>query len=429
MSLLDKIVEYSIKKEYIDTAEGERVKSSIQKISKKYEFPEEWLVKMILVEAEGFNAKRSGSCVGVVQACPGESTLDNYIKSNGGYGWWKNISPSEQINIWANHHLSYWLRLAKNRKPTSQGELMLLNILPARYVDLKNGRITRDTPQKTAQASFLYSDYDPNLKKRTGGGYWSVNSASRGMDIKAQQILSTNQDNYNLVPSIGSLFQDSASVISNGLATLNSSIKSAIVTGQNCPPPPYTQQDRIIYPGCIQKTSNPIYGNGLGSGASAPGVNLINNSQNIVQPSDYKLVYNGSLKPGLMICPVKAVRMSRGYGWQIHPVYGVPRMHHGIDLAAPTGTPVLAVADGIVRFAKLGGDGYGLSIVIDHPQFGVSTRYGHHSKNIAVTGQSVKQGEIIALVGSTGISTGPHSHFEILLNGVKSTDPLQFVNC
>lgn len=433
MSLLDKAVEDSIRKRYIDAAEGERVKKSIKNISGKYRFPEEWLVKMILVEAEGFNAKRGGACVGVVQACQGESTLDKYIYSNGGYNWWRNLKPSQQIEAWGNHYLDYWIKTAKGRTPTSQGELMLINILPARYVDLARGRITADTPMKSRQASFLYTDYNPKTGRRTGGGYWSANSASRGMDIKTQQVLGNSvlgdlaNATVNAANQVGSLAQDAASAISNGLATLSSGIQSALLTGQNCPPPPYTQQDRIIYPGCLQKAANPIFGNGLGSGASAPGVNSINNSQGGQNTVSNSEPYTGELKPGGFINPMKkgTYTVTSGFGWR----WG--RMHRGIDLGGKTGTPIYASADGVVqrvinscpldgyKGSSCGG-GYGNQVILAHSND--STLYAHlNSVNVA-NGQRVKQGQQIGTLGDSGSSTAEHLHFEVRING-KAVDP------
>lgn len=242
--------------------------------------------------------------------------------------------------------------------------------------------------------------------------------------------------NNPLNPSgqIGSLAQDAASVISNGLNTLQLGIQSALLTGQNCPPPPYTQQDRITYPGCLQKTTNPIFGNILGSGTAAPGVSAINNQPNnqsqgnVNQSVGNSEPYTGELKPGGMICPVKNPRISSIYGWRIHPKSGKRKFHKGIDFAVPTGTPVFAVADGIVRFTKDEG-GYGNSVVIDHPQLGAATRYAHNSKFAVSAGQKVKQGDVIAYSGNTGYSTGPHSHVEVLLKGDKSIDPAKYIKC
>src|SRR5690606_21660856 len=102
-------------------------------------------------------------------------------------------------------------------------------------------------------------------------------------------------------------------------------------------------------------------------------------------------------------------RITSRYG----PRWG--RMHYGLDIAAPQGTPVRAAAAGVVTFAGWAGS-YGRMVSIDHGG-GVQTRYAHHSAILVKEGESVRQGQVIARVGSTGQSTGPHLHFEVLING------------
>jgi murein DD-endopeptidase MepM/ murein hydrolase activator NlpD len=100
-----------------------------------------------------------------------------------------------------------------------------------------------------------------------------------------------------------------------------------------------------------------------------------------------------------------------------HPILGYSKMHTGVDFAAPTGTPIYAAGDGIVRVAGRRG-GYGKYVQIRHTgEF--STAYGHMSRILVGHGQRVKQGEVIGRVGSTGRSTGPHLHYEIIRNGEK----------
>ena len=117
-------------------------------------------------------------------------------------------------------------------------------------------------------------------------------------------------------------------------------------------------------------------------------------------------------------------RISSPYGYRIHPIYKTKKFHSGIDLAAPGGTNILAASDGVVVRAGWNG-GYGNCIVIDHGG-GVSTLYGHARKLLVSTGQKVTRGQVIALVGTTGASTGNHLHFEVLLNG-KTTDPMPYL--
>ena len=107
-----------------------------------------------------------------------------------------------------------------------------------------------------------------------------------------------------------------------------------------------------------------------------------------------------------------------------HPVLHVSRPHEGIDLAAPMGTPIVAPASGVIRRAGREG-GYGLVMEIDHGN-GIVTKFAHCSRLIAREGQRVTRGQTVATVGNTGLSTGPHLHYEIHVNG-RVVDPLKYV--
>ncbi len=100
------------------------------------------------------------------------------------------------------------------------------------------------------------------------------------------------------------------------------------------------------------------------------------------------------------------------FGWRTHPIFGDRRFHAGTDIAAPTGTPVVAAKDGTVSTAAYLG-GYGLTVILRHDDGNQETRYAHLSQIMVRPGESVGQGEVIGLVGSTGNSTGPHLHFEL----------------
>ncbi len=122
--------------------------------------------------------------------------------------------------------------------------------------------------------------------------------------------------------------------------------------------------------------------------------------------------------------PVETGYISSLYGQRTDPVDGNQATHRGIDFAGVAGTEVLAVADGIVSHTGLDG-GYGRMIEVTHGD-GYVTRYAHNAKILVKPGQTVKRGDAIALMGSTGRSTGPHVHFEVLRNG-KPMNPLSFV--
>lgn len=121
------------------------------------------------------------------------------------------------------------------------------------------------------------------------------------------------------------------------------------------------------------------------------------------------------VRKGLMRTPVQGARQSSGFGLRFHPVLRYSRMHQGVDFAAKAGTPILASAGGRVALAGWGG-GYGNVVVLDHGK-GMRTRYAHMQKLGVRTGEQVSQGEKIGTVGSTGLSTGPHLHYEVWMNG------------
>ncbi len=117
-------------------------------------------------------------------------------------------------------------------------------------------------------------------------------------------------------------------------------------------------------------------------------------------------------------------RLASGFGYRIDPIYKTSRFHGGLDFAAPTGTPIYATANGVVKIAGNLGNGYGNHVVIHHG-YGYQTLYGHMYRVNAKKGQRVTRGEIIGYVGSTGKSTGPHCHYEVHKNG-RRVDPVYF---
>jgi murein DD-endopeptidase MepM/ murein hydrolase activator NlpD len=112
------------------------------------------------------------------------------------------------------------------------------------------------------------------------------------------------------------------------------------------------------------------------------------------------------------------------FGSRTSPFTGQPQHHTGIDIAAPLGTPIRAPADGIVTFAGTL-PGYGHALVLTHG-FGFKTFYGHNQRNQVSKGQTVKRGQVIALVGNSGYSTGAHLHYEVLLND-QPQNPLKYI--
>jgi murein DD-endopeptidase MepM/ murein hydrolase activator NlpD len=124
------------------------------------------------------------------------------------------------------------------------------------------------------------------------------------------------------------------------------------------------------------------------------------------------------------ISPVPGGVVNSRFGMRIHPIYGVRAMHEGLDLAAKEGTPVVATADGVVTFNGSYG-GYGRMVEINHGN-GLTTRYAHNLMNKVRVGQRVTRGQVVALVGSSGLSTSTHLHYEVRRHGAAS-DPLPYV--
>ena len=116
-------------------------------------------------------------------------------------------------------------------------------------------------------------------------------------------------------------------------------------------------------------------------------------------------------------------RMASGYGWRVDPVYHIRRFHEGMDFSAPIGTEIFATGNSTVIFAGWK-QGYGQTVDLDHG-FGYSTRYAHCSKLLVRPGQKVKRGDVIAVVGNTGKSVGPHLHYEVHYQG-RPVDPRNF---
>jgi murein DD-endopeptidase MepM/ murein hydrolase activator NlpD len=117
-------------------------------------------------------------------------------------------------------------------------------------------------------------------------------------------------------------------------------------------------------------------------------------------------------------------RLSSGFSYRIDPIYKTVKFHAGLDFSAPSGTPIYATAQGVVKTAGNLGNGYGNHVVINHG-YQYTTLYGHMFRIKVRPGQTVKRGEVIGYVGNTGKSTGPHLHYEVMKGG-KHLDPIYF---
>ncbi|MDX1648058.1 MAG: M23 family metallopeptidase [Longimicrobiales bacterium] len=147
-------------------------------------------------------------------------------------------------------------------------------------------------------------------------------------------------------------------------------------------------------------------------------------SESLEEATDSVLAHRNLLESTPSILPTEGWLSSRFSQSRMHPVHNRPLPHEGVDISAPSGTPIMAAAKGrVVRSGWV--VGYGLTIEIDHG-YGFTTLYGHASKLIAQVGDEVTRGDVIAQVGSTGITTAPNLHYEVKVNGV-AQDPSRFI--
>ena len=142
--------------------------------------------------------------------------------------------------------------------------------------------------------------------------------------------------------------------------------------------------------------------------------------ENLIKNQGAKLASIPAIQP---ISNKQLTRIASGFGMRIHPIYGIAKMHNGLDFTAPQGTPIYATGDGQITTAGMG-TGTGNHVIINHG-YGYETEYMHMVRIKARQGQRVKRGEIIGWVGNTGASTGPHCHYEVHVNG-NPVDPVYF---
>ena len=150
-------------------------------------------------------------------------------------------------------------------------------------------------------------------------------------------------------------------------------------------------------------------------------------NQSKIQIESYEKLINLAKNKSKMLAAIPAIqpisnknlkRIASGFGYRIDPIYRTRKMHKGLDFSAPKGTKIYATGDGVIKKVKRQRWGYGTHVVIDHG-YGYTTLYGHMSRASVRQGQSVKRGQQIGLVGSTGKSTGPHLHYEVAKNGTQ----------
>lgn len=157
--------------------------------------------------------------------------------------------------------------------------------------------------------------------------------------------------------------------------------------------------------------------------------------QMYIQSMSYDEILEMARNKSTMLASIPAIqpvsnkelkRLASGYGYRMHPIYKIRKMHWGIDFSAPRGTPIYATGDGKIKKAVRSNRavGYGNYLVIDHG-YGYETLYGHMLDMVVKAGQTVKRGELIGYVGNSGGSTAPHCHYEVIKDGNK-VNPIMY---
>ncbi len=154
-----------------------------------------------------------------------------------------------------------------------------------------------------------------------------------------------------------------------------------------------------------------------------------------IQSKSFDEVYNMAKEKAVRFASIPAIipikngarQIVSGFGYRIHPIYKTLHVHTGVDIIASRGTKIYATGDGVVAYPNRNLSGYGIVCVINH-NFGYQTLYGHMSRMAVHYGQKVKRGQLVGYVGSTGISTAPHLHYEVWKNGKKINPVNYFYN-
>jgi murein DD-endopeptidase MepM/ murein hydrolase activator NlpD len=156
----------------------------------------------------------------------------------------------------------------------------------------------------------------------------------------------------------------------------------------------------------------------------------------VAQSKSYQEVYQLAQAQGEMLQSIPAIqpvantdlkRIASGFGYRIHPIYKIAKMHAGLDFSAEIGTEIYATGDGTIEAVDSKLSGYGHHVIIQHG-YGYETLYAHMSKVDVRPGEKVTRGQVIGYVGNTGTSTGPHLHYEVIKNGTKVDPAFYFYN-
>lgn len=300
---------------------------------------------------------------------------------------------------------------------SGQGERVIQEVRVLEKVEIKQKKVPAElfrTPQEARQILMRGTDKMVVHTVQRGESLWSIARANRMSTAELQRANPdlADPDRLQVGQSISLVVAD---------PYLNVTTTEKVTTRQNIPYPVKTVKDDTLWPwqrvtrqagepGLKLVVMEVTRKNGVLTGQRVLSEQVLKEPVAQVVAQGSRVVSGGGT--GKLLWPLSG-QITSGYGWRATGRYR--EFHNGLDIAAPAGTPILAADSGVVVFAGWNG-GYGLTLVIDHGG-GLSTLYGHNSTNLVKVGSRVDKGQVIARVGSTGRSTGPHLHFEVRVNG------------
>lgn len=363
----------------------------------------------------------------VLAALPGLRIIADAIKKETAYQLlvdgkiWCTVSRKEALEKLLNEYQEQYL--ANIDKKAKVKEIKFSQAVEIIEVKVKPEAI--DSLKAAKERIYAVEDKAVTVEIKKGDNLWNLSKAYK-ITVDELEILNPDLDPDKLFPGdkiVVKAFDPELDVIIELENTVSESIPFKIEYQKDNTL--YKSQKKIIKEG-IEGQKEVVYHitllNGYQSSLLVTSEKTLKDPVNAVVRIGTKTTVSrgGRINYGV----VSGKRISSRYGTRIHPITGRKRFHDGLDIAAPHGNSVYAYTDGKVVQAGWNG-GYGLAILIDHGN-GLKTRYAHLSKVNVRVGQRVKTGERIGAVGSTGSSTGPHLHFEVIKWG-KTTNPLNYI--
>lgn len=341
-----------------------------------------------------------------------------------------NLSPLEQINNIVNANQSAQTQASQDalRKAAMQFEAILLNQLTSALNKTNDDEDSLfGSDGGTGLAKQMFSEQLATTMAQSGGIGLSDLIMRQFGASPTKPVSSNNNGLSNAITAVKDIKQNIPTQ-KNSSSLINKSAKVEPISNSSNYSDEVeiisTFEDQIRNEG-IDESLKPLILDGKIQNSTRP--RIIPNSPIVqvstVLPTTEISVSNSPTKLQFQM-PVNG-RISSTFGSRFHPIDKKIKFHGGIDIAVPKGTPIVAAADGVVKFAGWKG-GYGNVVIIEHAD-GTETLYGHNDRLLVTEGQKVSGGERISLSGSTGKSTGPHLHFEVRQNG-QLVNPSKFLS-